>query len=152
MAKVLAVCKSKKKGTRKIDIKEGVFIENFGLADDAHADSTWHRQVSFMATESIQKMIDLGLKVGPGDFGENLTTEGINLVSLPIGTEVRVGPEVVLEVTQIGKVCHNKCAIYYQAGTCIMPEEGVFAKVIHGGTVKTGDEIKTDVIAKKAVS
>ena len=152
MAKVLAVCKSKKKGTRKTDIKEGVFIENFGLTDDAHADSSWHRQVSFMATESIQKMIDLGLKVGPGDFGENLTTEGISLVSLPIGTEVKVGPEVVLEVTQIGKVCHNKCAIYYQAGTCIMPEEGVFAKVLHGGTVKTGDEITANINSKKAVS
>ncbi|MEK7354405.1 MAG: MOSC domain-containing protein, partial [Chloroflexota bacterium] len=87
-----------------------------------------------------------------GDFGENLTTEGIDLVSLPVGTEVKVGPEVVLEVTQIGKVCHNKCAIYYQAGTCIMPEEGVFARVIHGGTVKTGDEIKAVTNVKKAVS
>ena len=150
MAKVLAVCKSKKKGTRKTDIKEGYFKENYGLTDDAHADSSWHRQVSLMATESIQKMINLGLKVGPGDFGENLTTEGIDLVSLPIGTEVKVGPEVILEVTQIGKECHTRCAIYYQAGTCIMPEEGVFAKVIHGGTVKTGDEIKAVTNAKKA--
>ena len=148
MAKVLAVCWSKKKGTRKTDIKEGIFKENFGLANDAHADSTTHRQVSFMATESIQKMIDLGLKVGPGDFGENLTTEGIDLVSLPVGTEVKVGPEVVLEVTQIGKECHTKCAIYYQAGRCIMPEEGVFAREVHGGTVKTGDEIKAIVNAK----
>ena len=152
MAKILAVCKSRKKGTRKLDIKEGYFKENYGLTDDAHADSATHRQVSFMARESIQKMIDLGLKVGPGDFGENLTTEGIDLVSLPVGTEVKVGPEVVLEVTQIGKVCHNKCAIYYQAGTCIMPEEGVFARVIHGGTVKTGDEIKAVTNVKKAVS
>lgn len=151
MARILAVCKSKKKGTRKIDIKEGYFRENYGLTDDAHADSNTHRQVSFMATESIQKMIDLGLKVGPGDFGENLTTEGIDLVSLPVGTKVMVGPEVALEITQIGKECHNKCAIYYQAGTCIMPEEGVFARVIHGGTVKTGDEIKAAVNAKKAI-
>lgn len=150
MARVIAVCKSKKKGTKKLDIKEGVFIENFGLTDDAHADSTTHRQVSFMAKESIQKMVDLGVKVGPGDFGENLTTEGIDLVSLPVGTEVKVGPEVVLEVTQIGKECHTKCAIFYQVGRCIMPEEGVFARVIHGGTVKTGDEIKALKKAKKA--
>lgn len=148
MAKILAVCKSKKKRTSKIDIKEGYFQENYGLTDDAHADSSTHRQVSLMATESIKKMRDLGLDVGPGAFGENLTTEGMDLVSLPIGTEVRVGPEVVLEITQIGKVCHTKCAIYYQVGTCIMPEEGVFARVIHGGTVRTGDEIKAVVNAK----
>jgi len=143
MATILAVCKSPKKGTRKDDIREGILKEEYGLTDDAHADSTSHRQVSLMATESIQKMRDMGLDVGPGDFGENLTTEGIDLVLLPVGTEVTVGEEVVLEVTQIGKECHNKCAIYYQAGTCIMPEEGVFTRVIHGGLVKTGDEIKT---------
>ena len=148
MAKILAVCWSKKKRTSKADITEGVFIENYGLTNDAHADSSTHRQVSLMATESIKKMRDLGLDVGPGAFGENLTTEGIDLVSLPIGTEIRVGPEVVLEVTQIGKECHTKCAIYYQVGTCIMPEEGVFARVIHGGTVRTGDEIKAVVHAK----
>lgn len=142
MAKILAVCKSKKKGTRKLDIKEGYIQENCGLADDAHADSGTHRQVSLMAIESIQKMRDLGLDVGPGDFAENLTTEGINLVSLPIGTQVSVGPEVVLEVTQIGKECHTKCAIYRQVGQCIMPQEGVFTRVIRGGTVRTGDEIK----------
>ena len=148
MAKILAVCKSKKKRTSKIDIKEGYFQKNYGLTDDAHADSSTHRQVSLMATESIKKMRDLGLDVGPGAFGENLTTEGIDLVSLPIGTEVRVGPEVVLEVTQIGKECHTKCAIFYKVGTCIMPEEGVFARVIHGGTVRTGDEIKAVINAK----
>ena len=148
MAKILAVCWSKKKRTSKADIKEGVFIENYGLTDDAHADSTTHRQVSLMATESIKKMRDLGLDVGPGAFGENLTTEGIDLVSLPVGTHVKVGPELVLEVTQIGKVCHEKCAIFYKVGQCIMPEEGVFARVIRGGTVKTGDEIKAIVNAK----
>ena len=148
MAKILAVCWSKKKGTNKDDIKEGVFIENYGLDKDAHADSKTHRQVSLMATESIQKMRDLGLEVGPGAFGENLTTEGIDLVSIPVGTELKVGPEVVLEVTQIGKVCHNKCAIFYKVGQCIFPEEGIFGKVLHGGTIKAGDEIKAIVNAK----
>ncbi len=142
MAKILAVCKSRKKGTRKEDIKEGYIIQGSGLTDDAHADATSHRQVSLMAIESIQKMRDLGLDVGPGDFAENLTTEGIDLVSIPVGTEVSVGEEVVLEVTQIGKECHTRCAIYHQVGQCIMPEEGVFAKVIRGGLVRAGDEIK----------
>ncbi|MDP6126602.1 MAG: hypothetical protein QF432_00385 [Dehalococcoidales bacterium] len=141
MAKILAVCKSKKKGTRKEDIKEGFINQDSGLTDDAHADSTSHRQVSLMAIESIQKMRDLGLDVGPGDFAENLTTEGIDLVSIPVGTEVSVGKEVVLEITQIGKECHTKCAIYHQVGQCIMPEEGVFTRVVRGGTVRSGDEI-----------
>jgi len=95
-----------------------------------------------MAIESIEKMRKLGLDVGPGDFAENLTTEGMELVSLPVGTEVSVGDEVKLEITQIGKECHTKCAIYHAVGQCIMPEEGVFTRVIHGGTVKSGDEIK----------
>ncbi len=142
MAKIIAVCKSKKKGTRKEDVREGYIHQNYGLADDAHADCSSHRQVSLMAIESIQKMRDRGFDVGPGDFAENLTTEGINLVSLPVGTEVSVGKEVVLEVSQIGKECHTKCAIYHQLGQCIMPEEGVFTKVVHGGFVRAGDEIK----------
>lgn len=144
MAKILAVCRSEEKGTRKDDIREGYFKEDYGLIDDAHADSTTHRQVSLMAEESIQKMRDLGLDVDHGDFGENLTTEGIELVSLPVGTEVSVGDEVVLEVTQIGKECHTPCAIFYQVGQCIMPEEGIFTKVVRGGTVRTGDEIKAN--------
>ncbi|MFC1952935.1 MOSC domain-containing protein [Chloroflexota bacterium] len=144
MAKIIAVCKSKEKGTRKDDIKEGYFKKNFGLTDDAHADSTTHRQVSLMATESIQKMRNLGLDVDNGDFGENLTTEGIELVSLPVGTKVSIGSDVILEVTQIGKECHTPCAIFYQVGQCIMPEEGVFTKVMQGGTVRTGDEIKVN--------
>ena len=142
MAKIIAVCKSKKKGTKKEDIKEGYIHQNYGLTDDAHADCCSHRQVSLMAIESVNKMRDLGFDVGPGDFAENLTTEGIDLVSLPVGTEVSVGKEVVLEVTQIGKECHTKCAIYHQLGQCIMPEEGVFTKVISSGLVRTGDEIK----------
>ncbi len=142
MAKIIAVCKSKKKGTRKENVKEGYIQQNYGLADDAHADCSSHRQVSLMAIESIQKMRDRGFDVGPGDFAENLTTEGINLVALPVGTEVSVGKEVVLEVSQIGKECHTKCAIYHQLGQCIMPEEGVFTKVVRGGFVRAGDEIK----------
>jgi MOSC domain-containing protein YiiM len=142
MAKILAVCQSKEKGTTKKVIESGLFKEGFGLIDDAHASSDWHRQVSLLAIESIQKMRDMGLEVGPGDFAENLTTEGINLVSLPIGTHVAVGDEIVLEISQIGKECHTGCAIMKQTGKCIMPKEGVFAKVIRGGVAKAGDNIE----------
>ncbi len=142
MAKIIAVCKSKKKGTPKEDVKEGYIQENHGMVDDAHADCTTHRQVSLIAIESINKMRDLGFDVGPGSFAENLTTEGIDLVSVPVGTRVQAGDEVVLEISQIGKECHTRCAIYKMMGQCIMPEEGIFATVVHGGTVKTGDDIK----------
>jgi MOSC domain-containing protein YiiM len=141
MAKIIAVCKSEKKGTVKENIGEGLFEENFGLAGDAHADCCTHRQVSLLDMSSINKMRKLGLKVNPGDFAENLTTEGIELVSLPIGTRVNAGKEVVLEITQIGKECHSGCAIFKQVGKCIMPKEGVFAKVIQGGVIKTGDQL-----------
>ncbi len=142
MPKIIAVCKSKKKGTRKQDVKEGYLNQNYGLTDDAHADCCTHRQVSLMAIESIDKMRNLGLDVGPGDFAENLTTEGIDMVALPVGTELSVGNEAILEVTQIGKECHTKCAIYRQVGQCIMPEEGVFTRVIRGGLVRAGDQIR----------
>jgi MOSC domain-containing protein YiiM len=142
MAKIIAVCKSRKKGTPKEDICESNFVENFGLADDAHADSSTHRQVSLIAIESVNKMRDLGFNAGPGTFAENLTTEGIDLVSLPVGTKVSAGNEVILEISQIGKECHTKCAIFKQMGQCIMPEEGIFARVIRGGSVKSGDDIK----------
>ncbi len=142
MAKVIAVCKSKKKGTKKEPMTEGVIKEDYGLIDDAHADCCSHRQVSLMAIESINRMQSLGFDVGPGDFAENLTTEGIDLVLLPVGTEVRIGEETILEVTQIGKECHTRCAIYHQMGQCIMPKEGVFARVIRGGLVRTGDTIR----------
>ena len=138
MAKVIAVCRSDKKGTRKEPITEGIFKEQEGLADDAHADCNTHRQVSLLAMESIEKMRHLGLELNPGDFAENLTTEGIDLVSLPIGTRLSVGNEVLLEVSQIGKECHTKCAIYKQVGECIMPTEGIFARVINGGKVQAG--------------
>jgi MOSC domain-containing protein YiiM len=142
MAKILTVCRSEKKGTKKEAIAEGVLGEDYGLVGDAHADCCTHRQVSLLAIESINKMRGLGFDVGPGDFAENLTTEGIELVSLPVGTHIRIGEEIVLEITQIGKECHTGCAIYRQIGKCIMPREGVFAKVIRGGSVRAGNRIK----------
>jgi len=142
MAKITAVCKSKRKGTKKQIVAEGIFKEEYGLVDDAHAAKDTHRQVSLLAIESIAKMRNLGLDVGPGDFAENLTTEGIELVSLPIGTKLSVGEGIILEVTQIGKECHTRCAIYHQVGKCIMPEEGIFVRVIRGGLVRAGDPIE----------
>ena len=141
MAKIIAVCKSNKKGTRKQDIVEGFLKKDYGLIGDAHADSDTHRQVSLLALSSIEKMRRLGLDLKAGDFAENLTVEGMELVSLPIGTRLALGQGVLLEVTQIGKECHTGCAIFQQIGKCIMPSEGIFAKVIKGGPVKTGDEI-----------
>ena len=142
MTSVIAVCKSKKKGVRKEPVAEGVFKKDYGLIGDAHAECQIKRQVSLLAAESIGKMQHLGLNLSPGDFAENLTTEGIDLVSLPIGTRLIVGDEVILEVSQIGKECHTACAIRRQVGECIMPAEGVFARVIQGGSVKPGDGIK----------
>jgi len=142
MARIIAVCRSDKKGTKKKDVKEGLLKDDFGLVGDAHADCCTHRQVSLLAVESIDKMRALGLDVNPGDFAENLTTEEIDLISLPVGTRISVGKQIVLEITQIGKECHTGCAIYRQVGKCIMPEEGVFARVIRGGPVKAGDQIK----------
>ncbi len=141
MSKIIAVCKSKKKGTRKEPVAKGVLKEDYGLVGDAHADCCTHRQVSLLATESIDKMRRSGFDVGPGDFAENLTTEGIDLLSLPVGTRIFIG-ETVLEITQIGKECHTGCAIYRQIGKCIMPKEGVFTRVIKGGTVNVGDTIR----------
>jgi MOSC domain-containing protein YiiM len=140
--KVIAVCRSDKKGTSKDIVPAGQFCEGFGMVTDAHADFATHRQVSLLATESIDKMRKLGLNLDPGAFAENLTTEGIDLVSLPIGTKVKVGKEVVLEISQIGKECHAGCAIFRQVGKCIMPKEGVFARVVKGGTIATGVKIK----------
>jgi MOSC domain-containing protein YiiM len=141
MAKIIAVCKSKEKGTRKENVARGVLKQNFGLTGDAHADGSTHRQVSLLAMESINKMRSLGFEVGPGDFAENLTTKGIELVSLPVGTRLSVGRGVILEVSQIGKECHAGCAIYRQIGKCVMPKEGIFARVVRGGLVKSGDAI-----------
>ena len=142
MGSIVSVNISDKKGIRKIPVEEIVLKTDYGIEGDAHASSEWHRQVSLLAYESIQKMQDFGLNVSPGDFAENLTTVGIELYSLPVGTGVSVGGEVVLEISQIGKECHTGCAIYRQVGKCIMPEEGVFARVIRGGLVKAEDTIK----------
>lgn len=142
MARIIAVCKSEEKGTPKQDVGEGILQDEFGLVGDAHADCCTHRQVSLLAIESIDKMRNRGFNIGPGDFAENLTTEGIDLVALPVGTRLSTGQGVVLEVTQIGKQCHTKCAIYRQIGKCVMPKEGVFARVIRGGVVRSGDELK----------
>ena len=142
MAKVVAVCTSTEKGTKKVVIAEGRLKEGYGLLDDAHADCCTHRQVSLLATESIKKMLDAGFNVGPGDFAENLTTEGIDLVSLPVGTNITVGDEIVLKVSQIGKKCHSGCAIFVETGKCIMPKEGIFATVVRGGRVRAEDAIK----------
>lgn len=141
MARIVAVCKSEEKGTKKQDVNEGLLKQDYGLVDDAHADCCTHRQVSLLDIDSINKMRSLGFDVNPGDFAENLTTEGIDLVSLPIGTHISVGKQVILEVAQIGKECHSGCAIYRQIGKCIMPKEGVFARVISGGLVRAGDQV-----------
>jgi len=141
MATIIAVCKSKDKGTRKEDVKEGLLKEDFGLVGDAHADCCTHRQVSLLSIESIDRMRSKGFDIGPGDFAENLTTQGVDLVSLPVGTCLTLGQGVVLEVTQIGKQCHTGCAIYRQIGKCVMPKEGIFARVVRGGAVKAGDRL-----------
>ncbi len=142
MAKVIAVCSSVTKGIRKNNINQGELKTEYGLIGDAHADSGWHRQVSLLAMESIEKMRKMGYEVGPGDFAENLTCEGIELSILPIGTRLKVGEKVILEISQIGKECHSGCAIFKQTGKCIMPKEGVFARVLSGGKVAGGDTIE----------
>jgi len=141
-AKVISINISDKKGMRKKAVETAALRENYGIESDAHASETWHRQVSLLALESIDKMRAMGLKVGPGDFAENITTEGIDLVALPVGTKMTIGSDVEAEVSQIGKVCHTRCAIYHQAGDCVMPKEGIFVKVLKGGTIRTGDKIR----------
>ncbi|TFG45223.1 MAG: MOSC domain-containing protein [Dehalococcoidia bacterium] len=142
MAKIIAVCTSAKKGTKKKDIGCGVLETDFGLQGDAHATRGWHRQISLLDNSSIDKMRAKGLELSPGDFAENLTTEGIELMTLPIGTLLKTGRGVEMEITQIGKECHQHCQIYRQVGMCIMPLEGVFARIISGGDVTVGDSIE----------
>jgi len=141
--KIVSINISDKKGMRKKPVNEVFLKTDYGIEGDAHASSTWHRQVSLLALESIEKMKKKGLNVKPGDFAENITTEGIDLVSLPIGTKMEIGESVVGEVSQIGKECHTRCAIYYQAGDCVMPKEGIFIKVLNGGQIKNGDKVQT---------
>jgi MOSC domain-containing protein YiiM len=139
--RILAVSVSLKKGVKKTNILQGSLIENYGLENDAHA-GDWHRQVSLLAIESISKIREKGLDVNPGDFAENITTEGIRVWELPVGTRLKLGEEAVVEVTQIGKECHDRCAIFKQVGDCVMPREGIFVKVLKGGIVSPEDSIR----------
>jgi MOSC domain-containing protein YiiM len=139
--KVVSISTSRKKGTRKTQVDEATLVQDHGLEGDAHA-GAWHRQVSFLAAESIDKARQKGLDVGFGDFAENIATKGIDWQNVPVGTQLEIGDSALVEVTQIGKECHQKCAIFYLAGDCIMPREGIFARVLKGGTIRKGDEIR----------
>ncbi|MEG1409989.1 MAG: MOSC domain-containing protein [Terrisporobacter sp.] len=140
MGKIIDICKSEKKGTQKIRIDEGLFIEDFGLEGDAHA-GKWHRQVSLLSYEKVVDFNERGAGVKSGAFGENLVVEGYDLKSVPVGTIFKCN-NVVLEITQIGKKCHSHCEIYKKMGECIMPKEGIFARVLQGGIIKSGDTIE----------
>lgn len=135
-----AICISEKRGTQKINIHEGKFIEQFGIENDAHA-GNWHRQVSLISYERIEDFKKRGAQVEPGAFGENVIVQGIDFKNLPVGTRFKCN-DVILEMTQIGKQCHAHCQIYHQVGDCIMPREGVFAVVLNGGIIKVGDELE----------
>lgn len=139
--KIISVNISKDKGEKKHNIQKCMLIKDKGLKDDAHA-GFMHRQVSLLAQESINKIKNMGIDVVPGDFAENLTTEGIELPTLPIGTKLLVGDGIILRVTQIGKECHARCAIFQQVGDCVMPREGIFTEVLTEGEIKVGDTIK----------
>jgi MOSC domain-containing protein YiiM len=145
VGKIAAISISKKKGIPKTNVDSAILIENFGIEGDIHA-GNWHRQVSFLAMESIATMREKGLpKLRPGAFAENITTEFINnLPGLKVGSKIKIGNDVKLEVTQIGKECHTRCAIYYKVGDCVMPTEGIFAKVIKGGTINISDEVRVE--------
>lgn len=140
MGRIVAVLRSRRKGVTKKEIGIGYLRKDYGLVEDAHAGSG--RQVSLLALESIQRMRRKGLKVEPGDFAENLTTEGVDLLSLAKGKKIFIGKRIILEITQIGKECPAPCAIFRRLGECIMPREGVFARVIRGGRVKAGDRLE----------
>ena len=138
---VVSIAVSERKGTRKTTVTQAELIENFGIRGDAHA-GNWHRQVSFLAAESIGRAKASGMDVGFGDFAENIATRGIDWLAIKPGTRLRIGPRAVVEVTQIGKKCHRKCDIYHQTGDCIMPREGIFARVVKGGMIHYEDPIR----------
>lgn len=138
--RIVSVCISANKGEQKTSVESVTLRVNHGIVGDAHA-GDWDRQVSLLAEESIQKMREKGLELESGAFAENIVTEGVDLVSLPIGTRLRLG-EALIEVTRIGKECHSRCAIYHKAGDCVMPREGIFARVIEPGEIRAGDEIR----------
>ena len=139
--RIVAVSTSRRKGQKKSNLSECSLITDKGFEGDAHA-GDWHRQVSLLAMESITKIREKGIDVTPGDFAENITTTGIEIWQLELGTRLAVGNEAELEITQIGKECHDRCAIYHQVGDCVMPREGIFARVLRGGKVKPGDTIR----------
>lgn len=138
---IKAISISEKRGTQKTNVLEAELKTDFGIIGDAHA-AGWHRQVSLLALESIDKMVAKGATVSPGNFAENITTEGIDLISLEIGSKLKIGRDAELEITQFGKECHSRCEIYQQVGDCIMPREGIFAKVTKPGAIKVGDGIE----------
>ncbi len=140
MGTVIAVCISKEKGTQKENVGTATFIEDWGIQGDAHA-GKWHRQVSLLSHEKIEAFRARGAQVSDGAFGENLVVSGIDFRALPLGTKFQCN-DVVLELTQIGKECHNGCEIYKIMGDCIMPREGVFTRVLHGGTISVGDTLR----------
>ncbi|HJA06006.1 MAG TPA: MOSC domain-containing protein [Candidatus Mediterraneibacter pullicola] len=142
IGKVIAVCISPEKGTQKRNIGKGIFIEDFGIQGDAHA-GKWHRQVSLLSHDKIDAFRARGAEVQDGAFGENLVVEGIDFRVLPVGTRLYCS-DVILEMTQIGKECHHGCEIFQKMGDCIMPREGVFARVIRGGTICAGDEMRVE--------
>jgi len=133
--KIVSIAISKKKGTPKVQVGKASLLEDHGLKGDAHA-GPWHRQVSFLAAESIENARKKGLDVGFGDFAENIATSGIDWQDIPVGARVNLGDSAVVEITQKGKECHKKCAIYYMAGDCIMPREGIFGRVIQAGEIR----------------
>jgi len=142
VGKIIAVSISKRKGIPKSNVESAKLIDNHGIEGDIHA-GKWHRQVSFLAIESIDKMRAKGLTgLRPGAFAENITTEFLTLPEIEIGTRIKIGNDAELEITQIGKECHDKCAIFVKVGDCVMPREGIFAKVIKSGNIKINDEIK----------
>jgi MOSC domain-containing protein YiiM len=141
MMKIVSIAVSRKKGTVKHCIETAELMENHGIKGDAHA-GDWHRQLSFLASESIQKASSEDFKLNFGDFAENIATTGIDWKNEPIGKIFRLGETALVEITQIGKECHQKCAIFYRTGDCIMPKEGVFAKILKGGVIRVGDRIE----------
>ncbi len=143
MGIIKAVCISEKRGTQKKNIQSAVFVEDWGIEGDAHA-GKWHRQVSLLSYETIEAFKERGAEVTEGAFGENLIVSEIPLTQLPVGTKMYCN-DVILELTQIGKECHNGCEIFQKMGECIMPTNGIFARVLHGGSISTGDEIYTDM-------
>ncbi len=141
MGNIVAICISEARGTQKHEVQNAYLKEDWGIEGDAHA-GKWHRQVSLLSVEKVNDFRDKGANVINGAFGENLVVEGYDLKTIPVGTRFKVGSEVILEMTQIGKQCHSHCEIFKVMGDCIMPREGVFAKVIHGGEVNRGDAIE----------